>query len=105
MKFEDFKLSNELLRNIKEIGYNEPTDIQSRSIPLIIEGKDVIGESATGSGKTLAFGSRIAEKVVPNQGLQTLVITPTRELANQVRESLKLISKHRNLNITAVYGG
>ncbi|MBI2668053.1 DEAD/DEAH box helicase [Candidatus Woesearchaeota archaeon] len=105
MKFEDFKLSNELLRNIKEIGYNEPTDIQSRSIPLIIEGKDVIGESATGSGKTLAFGTIISEKVIPNKGIQALVITPTRELANQVKDSLKLISKHRNLNITAIYGG
>ena len=105
MKFEDFKLSNELLRNIKEIGYEEPTDIQSRSIPLIIEGKDVIGESATGSGKTLAFGAIIAEKVIPNQGIQALVITPTRELANQVKDSLKLISRHKNLNITAIYGG
>ncbi len=105
MKFEEFKLSNELLKNIEDIGYEQPTDIQIKSIPLIIEGKDVIGESATGSGKTLVFGSGIAEKVIPNNGLQALVITPTRELANQDKDSLKLISKHKNLNITAIYGG
>jgi len=65
MIFEDFNLSSNLLNNIKNLGFNKPTQIQERSIPHIIVGKDVIGESATGSGKTLAFGIAIIENSVP----------------------------------------
>tara|TARA_Y100000310_G_scaffold186269_1_gene186374 strand:- start:27116 stop:28309 length:1194 start_codon:yes stop_codon:yes gene_type:complete len=105
MKFEDFKLSKGILDDIKSLGIKEPTLIQERSIPLIIEGKDVIGESATGSGKTLAFGSGIVESTNLGKGMQSLVITPTRELADQVRDSLRQLSKHKRLNIISVYGG
>lgn len=74
-------------------------------MPFILEGKDLVGESATGSGKTLAFGSGIIKKVTPGEGLQALVLTPTRELAEQVKESLKQLSYQKNLMIIAVYGG
>ena len=93
MKFEDLNLSNELLNSIKKLGITTPTQIQAESIPHIIAGEDVIGESATGSGKTLAFGCAIVENVIKNKGLQALVLTPTRELAEQVKENLKDLSK------------
>ena len=102
-QFENFALSNQLQLCIQELGFDTPTEIQSKSIPSIIEGKDVIGESATGSGKTLAFGCGIVEQVSPKEGLQALILTPTRELAEQVKDSLIQLSK--TLNIFAIYGG
>ena len=103
--FEDFGLSQELLGNIKKLGIDRPTQIQEKSIPVIISGKDVVGESATGSGKTLAFGCGIIEKVIPKEGLQALVLTPTRELAEQVKNSIKSLSIKKNLNVISIYGG
>jgi len=103
--FENFGLSHTLLETIKKLGFDKPTEIQEQSIPYIMEGKDVIGESATGSGKTLAFGCGIVDKVFPKKGLQALILTPTRELAEQVKDSLKQLAKNKNLNIISIYGG
>jgi len=103
--FENLGLANQTVTAIKNLGITTPTEIQIKSIPNIISLKDVIGESATGSGKTLAFGCGIVEQVMPKQGLQALILTPTRELAEQVKTSLKQISYHKNLNIISVYGG
>ena len=101
--FKNFGLSQELVSSIKELGIVKPTQIQELSIPHIMNKKDVIGESATGSGKTLAFGCGIVEGVNPGKGLQAMILTPTRELAEQVKESLKKLS--RQLKIIPVYGG
>ncbi|MBW3013596.1 DEAD/DEAH box helicase [Candidatus Woesearchaeota archaeon] len=103
--FDNLGLSQQLLATIKGFGHTEPTQIQSVSIPHIMNGKDVIGESATGSGKTLAFGCGIVEKTTQRGGVQALVITPTRELAEQVKESLKQLSYKKGLRIASIYGG
>jgi len=104
-KFEEFNLSRELQESIKKLGIKVPTEIQTQSIPLIMEGKDVIAESATGSGKTLAFGCGLIEKVKPIKELQAIVLTPTRELTEQVKDSLMKLSYKKALNILAIYGG
>ncbi len=101
--FEELGLSNDLLEAIKRMGIKDPTQIQEKSIPAIMSGKDVIGESATGSGKTLAFGVGIIDKVVSREGLQALVLAPTRELAEQVKNSLKKLTK--SLSVISIYGG
>lgn len=103
--FEDLGLSYQLVSTIKKLGYTRPTEIQGQSIPHILAERDVIGESATGSGKTLAFGCGIIEHAVPEGGLQALILTPTRELAEQVKGSLKQLSDQKHLKIIAVYGG
>lgn len=103
--FEELGLNQQLVASIKERGIVKPTRIQELSIPHIMAGCDVIGESATGSGKTLAFGCGIAAHVVHGQGLQAVILTPTRELAEQVKESLLQLSKYKYLKITSVYGG
>ncbi len=103
--FNDFGLSHELQTTIKRLGFDKPTQIQEGSIPYIIQGRDVVGESATGSGKTLAFGCGIVEQVIPEQGLQALILTPTRELAEQVKNSLKQLSYQKHLNVISIYGG
>lgn len=104
-RFEDLNLNNKLLSAIKKLGYEEPTHIQAESIPLILEGRDVVGESATGSGKTLAFGCGVIENIIPKKGVQALILLPTRELAEQVSRSIKELDIKKDFKITSVYGG
>jgi len=94
-----------LLKAIEDAGFVEPSEIQEKTIPLAIAGKDIIGGSATGSGKTLAFGASIIDHAVHGEGIQALIMTPTRELAEQVAMSLKKFSHYKKLFITSVYGG
>tara|TARA_Y100000310_G_scaffold344684_1_gene458794 strand:- start:7136 stop:8518 length:1383 start_codon:yes stop_codon:yes gene_type:complete len=104
-EFEKLGLSEKFLKVIDEAGFEEPSEIQEKAIPLALEGKDVIGKSATGSGKTLAFGASIIEKAEKGAGVQSLILTPTRELAEQVSTALRRFSKHFSLRIQEVYGG
>jgi ATP-dependent RNA helicase DeaD len=103
--FKNLGLSRELFSTIELLKFTKPTEIQEKSIPHIVKGKDVIGESATGSGKTLAFGCGIVECSTPGKGVQAVVLTPTRELAEQVKNSIKQLSRDKKLRITAIYGG
>ena len=105
MKFEDFNLPAPIMQAIKEIGYDTPTQIQEKSIPLIMQGKDVIGQSGTGSGKTATFGLPILGKIQRGKGLQALILTPTRELCVQVAASLQQFSKYLGLRVCSIYGG
>ncbi len=105
---ENFKIlgiSEPVLRAIKDERFDSPSEIQEKSIPLIIAGKDVIAGSATGSGKTLAFAAGILKNTQKGRGIQALVLTPTRELAEQVAQALLRFSKYNPLEIIAVYGG
>ncbi len=104
-KFEKLGMSKELLDVIKKAGFEKPSEIQEKAIPLAMEGKDIIGGSATGSGKTFAFSTPIIEKLVPNQHVQALVMCPTRELAEQVSESINFFARNKKLNVLSVYGG
>lgn len=103
--FENFGFSHELLTAIKNLGITEPTEIQVGTIPDIMKGKDVIGESATGSGKTLAFGCGIIDNVMHGKGIQALILTPTRELAEQVKGEFIKLSAQKNLSVLSIYGG
>jgi ATP-dependent RNA helicase DeaD len=103
--FAKLGLSEAVLSVLKIKGIEEPTEIQMKAIPLALAGRDIIGSSATGSGKTLAFASSIIENLKPNGNVQALILTPTRELAEQVSDSIKHFSKNKKLNVFAVYGG
>jgi len=98
-------LHEDLKKAFLELGFSEMTDIQVKTIPLIQQGKDVIGQSKTGSGKTAAFGFPLLEKVSHGHGLQSLILVPTRELCEQVTNELRKFAKYKRMNITAVYGG
>ncbi len=104
-KFEELGLSKNLLNIIKEEGFESPSEIQEKAIPLALAGKDIVGGSATGSGKTLAFSASIIENLKPTRKVQALILTPTRELAEQVSVMIRKFSKNTNLNVLAVYGG
>ncbi len=99
------QLQPELAKAAEELGFTEWTDIQEKSIPLIQQGKDVIGQSFTGSGKTAAFGLPMLERVIYNAGLQAVILVPTRELCEQVTQEMKKFSKYKKMRIVAVYGG
>jgi ATP-dependent RNA helicase DeaD len=105
--FKDLKLSREMQKAIADMGFEEATPIQSQSIPFMLEGKDVIGQAQTGTGKTAAFGIAAIERIDPkNLAVQAVILCPTRELAIQVSEELKKLSKYkRGIEILPVYGG
>ncbi|HJW46089.1 MAG TPA: DEAD/DEAH box helicase [Lysobacter sp.] len=111
MTFESLGLAPALLRALSENNYNTPTPIQAEAIPLALAGHDVLGGAQTGTGKTAAFGlpllNRLAKATPPNgpRKPRALILTPTRELAVQVTESLRGYAKHLRLSITAIYGG
>ncbi len=94
-----------ILDAIKEQYFDTPTEIQIKTIPLILKGRDVIGGSRTGSGKTFAFSCGIIKNTIPKKGIQSLVLVPTRELAEQVADALESFAKYKKINIVKVYGG
>ncbi len=105
--FRDFPLSEAIQRAVAEVGYTEPTPIQTQSIPLILEGKDVIGRSHTGTGKTAAFGLPAIEMIDPDlEGVQVLALCPTRELAMQAAAEVEKFARYKKgVKVVAVYGG
>ncbi|MBI5390112.1 DEAD/DEAH box helicase [Candidatus Woesearchaeota archaeon] len=105
MTFESLHLPPELLKAVKRLGFTDPTPIQLHCIPEIKAGKDVVGQSLTGSGKTAAFGLPILEGIRPGAGVQALILTPTRELASQVKDTIMTFASFMHVHITAVYGG
>jgi len=108
MVFSDFGLSDRILKGVAAAGYTEPTPIQSLAIAPALAGKDLIARAQTGTGKTAAFMLPILQHMLSTDGShrpRALVLTPTRELAQQVRESAALFSKFIHIRATALYGG
>ncbi|MGE9267662.1 MAG: DEAD/DEAH box helicase [Verrucomicrobiales bacterium] len=105
MPFADLGLAEPVLRAVSESGYTEPTPIQAQAIPLILEGRDVIGASQTGTGKTAAFALPCISKLEPLGKPQILVLEPTRELAHQVAEQFEKYAQHTELKTALLHGG
>lgn len=105
--FKELGLSDETLKVLEHKGFEEPTPIQEKIIPLILGGdKDVVGQAQTGTGKTAAFGLPMIELMKAKKGqVQALVLTPTRELAVQVAEEISSLKGKRNLSVVPIYGG
>ncbi len=105
MKFDELDISKVLKRAIQKKGFKEPSDVQAKVIPVALKCKDLVGKSKTGTGKTAAFAIPILENVTPKKGFSALVITPTRELALQVKEEIVSLAQGSNINVVAVFGG
>ncbi|MFI8685013.1 DEAD/DEAH box helicase [Rossellomorea sp. NPDC077527] len=104
-KFKDFKLSEEIERALSGLGYETPTEVQSKVLPLALEKKDLVVRSQTGSGKTASFGIPLCEMVEWEENKpQALILTPTRELAVQVKEDITNIGRYKRIKAAAVYG-
>lgn len=105
MSFEKLGIEPRILDILGKAGFEKPTQVQRECIPVIKEGKDVIAQSETGSGKTLAFAIPIMEKVDMGKGIQALIVTPTRELANQIAKEFLKLTAFKKVYVTSVYGG
>lgn len=107
IKFEDLGLKDEILRAIKDMGFEEASPIQAKAIPPMLEGRDVIGLAQTGTGKTASFGIPLLQKVDPDlRKTQALILCPTRELAIQVADELHRYAKYMHgVRILPIYGG
>lgn len=103
--FKDYSIDNEIKKALSELGFKKPLEVQAEVIPLILKGKDLIVQSQTGSGKTAAFAIPICQNIdVDLERPQVLVLTPTRELTEQVKEDMADIGKYKGLKFSAIYG-
>jgi ATP-dependent RNA helicase RhlE len=114
IRFEDFGLSPDILRALSDQGYVHPTPIQAEAIPIVLLGRDVMGAAQTGTGKTAGFSLPIIQLLLPlastsaspaRHPVRALILTPTRELADQVAENVKAYSRHTPIRSTVVFGG
>ncbi|QGT98689.1 helicase [Candidatus Syntrophocurvum alkaliphilum] len=103
--FEKMELKGDLIRAIKNKGFDEPTPIQIKAIPVALEGRDIMGQAQTGTGKTASFGLPILNKVTQRAGLQALVVCPTRELAVQVSKEINSLGRNTFIRSLPIYGG
>jgi len=105
LKFEELNISDGTKRAIREKGFEQPSDVQVKVIPVALQGKDLVVKSKTGTGKTAAFAIPLIERTRSSQAFSALIVTPTRELAIQVKEEISSIAKHSRLKVIAVFGG
>ncbi|SCK02089.1 DEAD-box ATP-dependent RNA helicase CshA [uncultured Clostridium sp.] len=105
LTFKDLGLREGLLRAIDDLGFTSPSPIQAESLPVTLEGFDIIGQAQTGTGKTAAFGCAIINNIQNRNSIASIILAPTRELALQVHDELIKLTKYEKLNIVAVYGG
>ncbi|MBN1310628.1 MAG: DEAD/DEAH box helicase [Anaerolineae bacterium] len=111
MRFEDLKLNHNLLNAVRTEGYTQPTPIQEQAIPHVLAGKDLLGCAQTGTGKTAAFALPLLQRLAASgngngrRPIRTLVLAPTRELANQIGESFRAYGRHTGLKVAVIYGG
>lgn len=114
IRFEDLGLSPEILRALNDQGYVHPTPIQAKAIPVVLQGGDVMGAAQTGTGKTAGFSLPIIQRLLPHANasmsparhpVRAVILTPTRELADQVADNVKAYSRHTSLRSTVIFGG
>lgn len=111
MQFQSLKIIEPILKSLEEEGYSTPTPIQAQAIPLVLEGKDLLGCAQTGTGKTAAFAIPILQLLSANKTydkkrkIRSLIVTPTRELAIQIEESFKAYGRHTGLTCAVIFGG
>ena len=107
MTFEQFSLDRRIMAGIRGVGYTTPTPIQEQAIPLVLQGRDVLGTAQTGTGKTAAFVLPILQRLMhgAKHHVRALVIAPTRELAEQIHQASVDLGRHTKVRSTTVYGG
>jgi len=105
MTFREFDLHPDVAKGVRIAGFKEPSPIQKEAIPIVLEGRDLVGQAHTGTGKTAAFGLPILDRIARGEIERALVITPTRELATQVSDELYHLGRFAGIRTLAVYGG
>ncbi|MEG0730131.1 MAG: DEAD/DEAH box helicase, partial [Cetobacterium sp.] len=109
MKFKEFNLKEEIMMQVEAVGYKDATPIQEKAIPIILDGRDILGLAKTGTGKTAAFVLPMLQKLcisqVKGRTVRALIIAPTRELAEQINSTILQLGKYTRLKSVAIYGG
>ena len=107
LKFEELGINEKIVRAVTDMGFEETTPIQAKAIPVVMEGRDIIGQAQTGTGKTAAFGIPLLEHIDPkNKHVQAVVLCPTRELAIQVADEIRRLAKFMHgIKVIPIYGG
>ena len=106
IKFTELELKDTVVNAIEDMGFENPSEIQAASIPTVMQGFDIIGQAQTGTGKTCAFGAPIISKIDnKKKNVQAIILTPTRELAIQIYDELKRLSKYEKVHSIPIYGG
>ena len=104
-KFQDLGLKEDILKGLDDLGFEEAFPIQEAVIPVLLTGRDVVGQAHTGSGKTAAFSLSMLQEIQPKNGIQGLIMAPTRELAMQITDEIKKFGKYTGIRVATVYGG
>lgn len=106
MKFDEFRLKHSILQGIREAGFLEPTEVQAETIPLMLQGEDLVVQAKTGTGKTAAFALPLLQLLSPHErNIRALVVVPVRELGQQVTKETNMLGKHTGIHAVCVYGG
>ncbi len=107
MKFDELQINEKILKAVEDMGFEEASPIQAQSIPVVMEGKDIVGQAQTGTGKTAAYSIPMLEMINPDiKKVQAIVLCPTRELAVQVAEEIRKLAKYMSdIKVLPVYGG
>ncbi|MFH0837127.1 MAG: DEAD/DEAH box helicase [Candidatus Aenigmatarchaeota archaeon] len=105
MSFQKLELDEKILRALHILGFTEATEIQQKALPDVLKGKDAIVQSMTGSGKTAVFAIQALQRASKTEGVQVLIIAPTRELAEQIAEHISKIGRFTGINVCKIYGG
>jgi ATP-dependent RNA helicase DeaD len=103
--FEELGIKKSIIDGLKEIGFEAPFPIQEATIPVLLAGRDVIGQAHTGTGKTAAYSISMLQNIEPNKTVQGLIIAPTRELAVQITTEIKKFAKYTGIKVVSIYGG
>ena len=103
--FDDLGIKKSILDGLKEIGFKEAFPIQEAAVPVLLSGRDVVGQAHTGTGKTAAFSISMLQQITPKMGIQGLIIAPTRELAIQITNEIRKFGKFTGIKTATIYGG
>ena len=104
-QFATLGLKESIVKAVSDLGFTQPSQIQAESIPVTLSGADLIGQAQTGTGKTAAYSLPILTKMSKAPGIKALILAPTRELAVQVHDEIKRLSKYEKVEVLSVYGG
>jgi ATP-dependent RNA helicase DeaD len=104
-KFEELGIKQSILDAIQDLGFNEAFPIQEASIPVLLTGRDVVGQAHTGTGKTAAYSISMLQEIEPEKGIQGLILAPTRELAVQITDEIRKFAKYTGVKAATIYGG
>ena len=104
-KFNELGISEEILKALDDMEFEETFPIQEAAIPVLLSGRDVVGQAHTGSGKTAAYSVSMLQDIKPDRTIQGLIVAPTRELAMQITEELRKFGKYTDIRVATIYGG